>query len=227
MDLSQRYFNNQKLNNFLLFSPLLVLLITRAGIELVTTRLLEARVSWIPAFLAYYASIVIVFLIIRYVFHVPLLRHLEFSIRPVPNVRLLLATVVVPAVLPLPAFITQSSVVPGVYFLYILIFSVVNASFEEFYWRGILAFLPGRSGFRILFTAALFSFSHFLFWDHWYRSHIIMIPTVVSTFIMGLLWMHFINSRKNILYPIISHVMVDIFNLSVAVYSGLIKPPSF
>ena len=54
-----------------------------------------------------------------------------------------------------------------------------------------------------------------------------MIPTVISTFLMGLLWMHFMNKNKKIMYPILSHIIVDILNLSVAVYSGLINPPGF
>lgn len=226
MSTGKRYFENKKLNRFLLLSPLLVLVLTRLGIELFVNAF-DPHISWIPAFIGYYVSIIIVFLTIRYVYNIHLLKHLQFSFKPLPKAGLLIVTIIIPALLPISAFITQLQFVPNIYFLYIVIFSLINAPFEEFYWRGILAFLPGSNLFRSLFTAGLFGFSHFLFWDYWYKSPIIMIPTVVSTFIMGLLWMHFMNKKKNLLFPIISHVIVDILNLSVAVYSGLINPPSF
>lgn len=221
-----KYFEKKQLNRFLLFSPVLVLTLTRLGIELFTN-IVDSQTSWIPAFLGYYFSIIIVYLIIRFVFNTQILEHLNFKFKPVPKIGLLVFTVLIPAILPIGAFITQSQFVPNIFYVYILIFSLINAPFEEIYWRGILAFIPGNNIFRNLFTAGLFSFSHFVFWDYWYKSPIIMIPTVVSTFAMGLLWMHFMNKRKNILYPILSHIVVDILNLSVAVYSGLITPPSF
>ena len=226
MNNKMKYFENKQLNRFLLFSPLVVLLLTRFGIELFTS-IFNPQISWIPAFFGYYVSIIIVCLIIRYVFNTQILKHLDFKLKPVPRTGLLILTVILPAVLPIAAFITQSQFVPTVFYVYILIFSLINAPFEEIYWRGILAFLPGNNIFRNLFSAGLFSFSHFVFWDYWYNSPIIMIPTVVSTFVMGLLWMHFMNKRKNILYPVLSHIVVDILNLSVAVYTGLITPPSF
>ncbi|HYX10101.1 MAG TPA: CPBP family intramembrane glutamic endopeptidase [Bacteroidales bacterium] len=221
-----KYFENKQLNRFLILSPVLVMILTRLGIELFTS-IFDAQISWIPAFLGYYVSIIIVYLIIRYVFNTQILKQLYFKLKPVPKAGLLILTVILPAVLPIAAFITQSQYVPTIFYVYILLFSLINAPFEEIYWRGILAYIPGNNIFRNLYTAGLFSFSHFVFWDYWYNSPIIMIPTVVSTFVMGLLWMHFMNKRKNILYPVLSHIVVDILNLSVAVYSGLITPPGF
>ena len=221
-----KYFENKRLNRFLLFSPLLVLILTRLGIELFTN-IFDSQISWIPSFLGYYFSIVIIYLIIRFVFNTQIFKHLDFKLKPVPKIGLLVLTVFLPAILPIAAFITQSQFVPNIFYVYIFIFALINAPFEEIYWRGILAFIPGNNVFRNFFTAGLFSFSHFVFWDYWYKTPIIMIPTVISTFIMGFLWMHLMNKKKNILYPILSHILVDIFNLSVAVYSGLITPPSF
>lgn len=226
MNSKQKYFEDKGLNRFLLFSPVLVLILTRLGIELFTN-IFNSQISWIPAFLGYYVSIIIVYLIIRFVFNTQILKQLDFRLKPTPKLGLLVLTVLIPAILPIGAFITQSQFVPKIFYVYILIFAIINAPFEEIYWRGILAYIPGNNFFRNIFTAGLFSFSHFVFWDYWYKSPIIMIPTVVSTFIMGLLWMHFMNRRKNILYPILSHIVVDILNLSVAIYSGLITPPSF
>ena len=226
MNSDKGYFENKKLNIFLLFSPLIVLGLTRLGIELFV-RIFASQISWIPAFLGYYFSIIVVLLIVRYGYNTRLLGHLNYSFKPVPKTGFLIGTIIIPGLLPVAAFITQLQFVPNIFFLYILIFALINAPFEELYWRGILAFLPGSNAFRNVFTAGLFSFSHFLFWGYWYKSPIIMIPTVVSTFLMGLLWMHFMNKKKNLLYPVLSHILVDILNLSVAVYSGLIDPPGF
>jgi membrane protease YdiL (CAAX protease family) len=226
MSTEKKYFGVKQLNRFLIFSPVLVLVLTRFGIELFTS-IFDSQISWVPAFLGYYISIIIVYIIIRYVFNTQILKHLDFKLKPFPKIGLLVLAILIPSILPIPAFITQAQYVPNIFYVYILIFSLINAPFEEIYWRGILAFIPGNNIFRNVFTAGLFSFSHFVFWDYWYKSPIIMIPTIISTFIMGLLWMHFMNKQKNILYPILSHIVVDILNLSVAVYSGLITPPSF
>jgi hypothetical protein len=50
-----KYFENKQLNRFLIFSPVLVLILTRLGIELFTN-IFDSQVSWIPAFLGYYIS---------------------------------------------------------------------------------------------------------------------------------------------------------------------------
>ncbi|MFW5880876.1 MAG: type II CAAX prenyl endopeptidase Rce1 family protein [Spirochaetota bacterium] len=72
--------------------------------------------------------------------------------------------------------------------------------------------------------AGLFSLSHYVFWDYWYQSAVIMVPTLVSTFVMGVLWMAYTDRTRNIIYPILSHLVVDVLNLSVAVYAGIVVP---
>ena len=217
---------DKRLSGFILLSPLIVLLFTRFGVEL-SIRLFERQFSWITAFLGYYISILIVYFIARFFLKVDLLRKLDFRLRPVPKTGLLFWTIIIPALLPIAALISQFNAVPPLFFVYILVFAVVNSFFEEIYWRGFLRFLPGNGFFRTILTAGLFSFSHFFFWNYWYGSLIILIPTVISTFLMGVLWMHFVNKQKNIIYPILSHLIVDILNCSVAVYYGLIHPEHF
>lgn len=211
---------------FLILSPFIVLASTRIGIELFT-ELIRTEISWIPAFGGYYLAVSFIYLILRMRNGIKLLEKVSFSFRPFPGYGLFIGTILIPALLPLAAFLTQSQYVPSVFYIYIILFALINAPFEEFYWRGILLLIPGSNIFRILFSAGLFSFSHYFFWDYWYKSPIIMIPTLISTFLMGILRMHFMNQRRNLLYPILSHIVVDVLNLSVAVYSGLIDPPSF
>lgn len=217
---------DKRLSRFLLFSPLIILILTRLGVEL-SIKIFEREFSWITGFLGYYLSILIVYLVVRIRFGINLLNELDFGFQPVPKFGLLFWTIVIPALLPVAALISQFDFVPGVFFLYILIFAIINSVIEEIYWRGFLYNLAVSKSIRILLSAGLFSFSHYLFWGFWYRTPIIMIPTVVSTFIMGLLWMHFMNRENKIIYPILSHLIVDILNCSVAVYFGLIHPEHF
>lgn len=221
------YMENSLLTKrFLIISPLFVLIFTRIGIE-INIRIFDAKISWIPSFIIYYIVIALIsWLAIRF-FKIKLRETISFTFKPVPKTGLLIGTIIVPALLPVSAFITQAHFVPNEYYLYILIFAFINAFFEEGYWRGLLALLPGNNAFRIIYSAALFSFSHLFFWGYWFKTPIIIIPTAIATFIMGLLWMHFMNKKKNLLYVYLSHVLVDIFNNSVAVYAGLVTPDAF
>ena len=217
---------SKQLKWFLWASPIFVLAFTRICIEL-SIELFQSEISWIPAFIAYYISIAVIIIIAVRFFHLPLANKISFSLIPVPKIKLLFLGIIIPALLPIAAFITQSKFVPPIFFLYIIIFSIINSIFEEGYWRGLLTFLPVSNAMRTLFSATLFSFSHFLFWEYWYKTPMVMIPTVISTFIMGVLYMWFMNKKKNLLYPILSHIIVDILNLSVAVYAGIVTPDKF
>ncbi len=209
------------LSIFLLVSPILILLITRLGIEFSIT-ILPPSLSWIPAFLIYYLAIFVTLLIVVRIYSVPLKSMLPLALTPVPNFRLMFWGVIFPALLPLAAFILHIQEVPTPFIFYILVFALINPLFEESFWRGCLYLIPGNNTFRTFYSAGLFSFSHYFFWDYWFKSPWVTVPAVISTFVMGILWMWFMQKQKNLLYPILSHAAVDIFNLSVAVYAGVI-----
>lgn len=213
--------DNRRLNNFLLASPFLVLIFTKFVI-LFSTNYFRPEVSWIPAFIGYYFAIISVFFISTKYLSLPVGEIFSFSLKPFPKFGLLFGTIIIPAMLPLAAFILNVKNVPWIFLLYIVIFSCINPIFEEAFWRGLLNYLPGKNAFRILYTAVLFSFSHYFLWEYWFKFPLVIIPTLISTFIMGVLWMYFMQKQKNLAYPIISHFFVDIFNLSVAVYCGIV-----
>ncbi|MES2822225.1 MAG: CPBP family intramembrane glutamic endopeptidase [Pseudomonadota bacterium] len=210
----------------MLAAPLLVLGLTRVGVE-ISIRLSPPIVSWIPAFIGYYLAIGLMLYIAKRYFEIPITQNLSLSFKPYPRFNVLFWTIVIPALLPLTGFITQLKFVPLEFLFYIFIFACINPFFEEFFWRGLLSHLPGNNTFRLCYSAGLFSFSHYFFWSYWFKYPIIIIPTLVATFIMGMLWMRFIQKEKNIIYPIVSHIVVDILNLSVAVYCGFIRPEHF
>jgi len=204
----------------LLLMPVFVLLFTRAGIEIIV-KLLPLRYSWIPSVFLYYVSIELCLWYAR--------RKLSITVdygsllrRPFPKLRFLVPGIVLPALIPLWLFVLNVKAVPPVFLIYIVLWAFVNPFFEEAFWRGLLDKIPSSGSFRILFSSFLFCLSHYFLWgSHWLLPPPKWIAAVVSTFIMGILWMWFYQRQKNLAYPIISHMLVDIFNLSVAVFYGL------
>ncbi len=202
-------------------SPLPVLIITRLS-AILWTSLFPSGLSWIPTFLSYYLLIAAMMAVsVRYA-GVPKELFFALRFRPFPRTGLFVLAILIPALLPVMAFVSQISRVPGVFIIYILIFSCINPFFEEWYWRGVLSRLSYKKWFVILYSAGLFAFSHYFLWTYWFKHPMIIIPTVISTFLMGIAWMFYMKKGGNILYPILSHVVVDILNLSVAVYAGVI-----
>lgn len=211
----------QKSKWFLISAPLIVLIFTKIGAE-ICSNILDPKTSWIPAFLIYYLLIAIVITITVKKYSIPFKSIFTLSLKPFPKIKLFVFGVIIPALIPLNVFIMKAPSVPYEFFIYILIFSVINPLFEEGLWRGLLAQIQTKKVFIILYSAGLFAFSHYFFWDFWFRIPIITLTSVVATFIMGILWMWFILKKQNLIYTIISHFFVDVFNLSIAIYSGII-----
>ena len=169
----------------------------------------------------YYLSIVLTVIVSKRLLSVGW-RELSFRFRPFPGFKKLILFIIIPGLLPLPVFILHVGKIPPIFILYIIIFSLINPFFEEIFWRGLIYYLPVRKIHSNLISAALFSFSHYLFWGaYWFTHPYVLFPTLASTFIMGYLWMEFVHREKNLMYPILSHAFVDLFNLSVAAYCGL------
>lgn len=206
---------------FLVLSPILVLIITKIIVE-ICSKNFEPQLSWLPSFIGYYLTILFIFFIVKRFNLVSLKDIFNFSFTPIPKASWILAGVIFPALIPLNVFLLKISLVPFEYVIYILIFSVINPVFEESFWRGLLAHIPFNRVFIILYSAILFGFSHYLFWHFWFNIPIVTVVTVISTTVMGIMWMWFYQKNRNIIYLIISHFFVDVFNLSVGIYSGII-----
>ena len=211
----------QKLTWFILSSPLFVLVVSKICVEL-SNIYFRHELAWIPAFIGYYISIGIVGYVALKFFSINVITHSALDIRKRPGKWLLMIGVVVPALLPISVFISYIDKIPVMFIAYILLFSLINPFFEEGFWRGLLSRAPVNKTLTIFYSAALFSFSHYFLWGSWFKDMLVLVPTLVSTFIMGVAWMWFVQKTKNLGYPIISHIFVDIFNLSVAVYYGLV-----
>ncbi len=56
---------------------------------------------------------------------------------------------------------------------------------------------------------------------YWLSRPRVLIPVLITTFIMGIAWMWFYLRERSLGYTIASHFVVDVFNLSVAMFMGL------
>jgi len=130
--------------------------------------------------------------------------------------------------IPLPIFLWNWQLLSPVWvWLPWLAFALINPWLEEGYWRGLLldaaAKWPGW--LSILYTSVVFAISHPLMWG----VHSIANRTLevfISTFIMGLAWGIIYRKTRSLRWAIFSHFLVDVFNLSVAVFLNLFIPPA-
>ncbi|TWR24802.1 CPBP family intramembrane metalloprotease [Mucilaginibacter pallidiroseus] len=200
--------------------PLFVLIFTRLVIEL-CAHLLPMRLSWIPSFGIYYASIELCVWFAKKNLGITL-DIARSKLNPFPKFKLFLFGIIIPALIPFGVFISNYQAVPLSSVAYIFVFAAINPFFEESFWRGMFINLPISPMQLNLVSGALFSFSHYFLWGaYWLANPRILIPTCVTTFIMGYCWMWFYQKDKRLIYPIMSHIVVDIFNLSIAVFLGL------
>jgi hypothetical protein len=121
--------NNSHVKWFLIISPLLVLIITRIGIE-ISIRNFRPEISWIPSFIGYYIAITLMFIIASRYFSLPIRQVFQMSYRPMPELKLLFWGIILPALLPLAGFIPHVKFVPLEFLIYILIFACINPLFE-------------------------------------------------------------------------------------------------
>lgn len=200
--------------------PIFVLVTTRIGIE-ISVLVLPMHLAWIAAFGVYYLSVETVLLFLKNQSGVSM-QWYTFSLRPLPTLKQIVVGLVLPVLLPLGVLVSNYQAVPMATFIYIFIFAAINPFFEEVFWRGVLNQLPLSDKKRQLTSAFLFSFSHYFLWgSYWLSNPKILIPTCVTTFLMGWCWMWFYQRDGRLLYPVLSHMLVDIFNLSIAVFMGM------
>lgn len=105
-------------------------------------------------------------------------------------------------------------------------FAFINPFFEQVFWRGyLLSKLPFPVAWRVIYSAVFFVLSHPLMWGIFSianRSWMAML----SLLIMGIAWGLVYVKTKSLRWCYISHVMVNIGNLTVFVFLNLYIPPT-
>ncbi len=107
-----------------------------------------------------------------------------------------------------------------------LVFAVVNPVVEEAYWRGTVADATARWPVwaAALWSTGLFVASHPLMWGVFSvgnRSPMLY----ASLTLMGLAWFAMRRATGSLRWPVASHALVDVGNLSVFVFVNVYVPP--
>lgn len=127
--------------------------------------------------------------------------------------------------LPLPIFLKYNHLLNDwtIWFPWLML-ALINPWLEEFYWRGLLldATKKWHPAFSILFSSLLFSLNHFVFGinSELFRGTEIF----VSTLIMGIVWAVAYKKTGTLRWAIVSHMLVDLLNLSIPSFLDFYKP---
>ena len=105
-----------------------------------------------------------------------------------------------------------------------LVFGLVNAWFEESYWRGLLIdAAEGWKGLAVLYSAALFALSHPLIWG--VHSVALRHPAaLVGLGLVGLVWGLAYWRTGSLRWTIVGHSCANLLGLSVPVLLNLHVP---
>lgn len=198
----------QRLMMFML--PFAVVLVSWLA-AVVSVQLVPVSGARLVTVACYYAAIGASVVLVRRA--VPEARRAPFlySGRRASGRRVVLA-IVLPAVPVLLFLLLKLAPVSPTVVVAAVVFAAVNASFEETFWRGVMAHLPASDRVRILYPAAVFGLAH------WCNVGVLMplstrsvVLMVGSAFLLGVLWMWFYLRERSLLYPIASHFATDVF----------------
>lgn len=128
--------------------------------------------------------------------------------------------------IPLPILITSYGLLDSVPIVLLwLAFAAINPVLEEGYWRGLL--LDRTSGWpawlSIGASSALFALNHPLAYGVFSIANA-QPATLVSTFIMGVVWSFVYRRSGSLRWPIAAHVVTDLCNLAVLAFMNLYVP---
>ncbi len=128
--------------------------------------------------------------------------------------------------IPLPIFLMNLKLLtsPEVTVLWVM-FAIINPFFEEIYWRGfLLDALPFPKAASVAYSTTFFIASHPLMWGVFSIANRSLM-TWASLLMMGVVWSVTRLKTKSLRLCIVSHFLVDVFNLSVFVFLNLYVPP--
>jgi uncharacterized protein len=136
------------------------------------------------------------------------------------------ALAMVVALITLPLFLLNWKLFNSVWLVLAwLVFAFINAPLEEGYWRGLL--LDKTAGWpswlSVLYSSFFFSVNHPL--TVGINSIANRHPaTLISTFVMGLVWAIVYQKTGSLRWTIAAHVIVDLLGLSVLAFLNIYVP---
>ena len=205
---------------FLLFSPLLIILVGFTTATLFSRFIQEW--AWVPLALVYWTAMGV------FVFIGKGDKQLKDWIRKPESSKLTILGLIL-GMIPLTVLFTNLKLFDsfGLVVLW-LSFAFVNPVFEEYYWRGLLldtakSVMPTWLG--IAYSTILFVASHPLMWGVFSianRSYHVFIYLSI----IGIVWSLMYIRTKSLRWVILSHFIVDIGIITVLVFLNIYVPPT-
>lgn len=142
--------------------------------------------------------------------------------RPKLKIWTILVAVVV-GFLPLFVFITNIKLLAHPYTILWLLFALINPFFEETFWRGyVMNGLKEKPVLAVIWSTLMFTLSHPLMWGVF--SITLREPAMlISLLVMGSMWGLIYIKTKNLWLCVISHVLVDVFNMNIFAFLDMIE----
>jgi len=102
-------------------------------------------------------------------------------------------------------------------------FFVINPWLEEFYWRGLLLDVTKKWPIWIsaIYSSVLFTMWHSAF--SWYSESVRSVVFYVTVLFLGFMMVLIYRKTKSLWLCIISHMLINIFNMGIPTIMNLIK----
>ena len=128
--------------------------------------------------------------------------------------------------IPLPIFLMNLWLFDSPFIIALwFVFAIINPFCEQVYWRGfMLSSLPFPPKVSVLYSTLFFVLSHPLMWGVFSVGNRSWMAWF-SIAVMGIVWGVVYLKTKSLWWCVISHFMVNIFNLSVFVMLNIYIPP--
>jgi uncharacterized protein len=125
-------------------------------------------------------------------------------------------------IIPLPIFLMHFGLLNSweIWLPWILL-ALINPWIEEFYWRGLLSDYTKEwnAWIAVIFSSLLFAGNHAVFGVN---SELLRgFETVISTFVMGVIWAVVYRKTNSLRWLILAHFLVDCFSLSAPSFLDL------
>ncbi len=129
--------------------------------------------------------------------------------------------------IPLPLLVFHwNLLIPTEIWVSWLVFGLVNPWIEESYWRGLLMNTANNwEPWKVIgYTSILFAVSHPIMWGVNSVANF-TVEVFASTLVMGVIWALVYYKTGSLRWVITSHILVDLFNLSIPIFLNLYTPP--
>jgi membrane protease YdiL (CAAX protease family) len=143
--------------------------------------------------------------------------------RPIGKIGWLILSIIA-GLIPVSIFFGNLSIIKFPLMILSVSFSIINPFFEEIYWRGfVLDYTFSSKRIGSIYSIVLFILSHICIWGVFSFGNRNLF-LIVSLTIMSMVWCIVRIGTKSLWWCIISHFLVDLFNLLVFVMLNYYVP---